>query len=449
LPLVYIWFSCYYVQLPELVNTTQPYFSGFIKKFPMFRPLPFFIGLRYTRAKRRNHFISFISLISMLGIALGVTALITVLSVMNGFEKELRERILGMASHAMVLGYNGKLENWSVLAKIAAERDDVIGVAPYIKAEGMLTSGQQVSGTIIRGISPSLEPAVSEVGNMMLFGSIDDLIPGEFGIILGKDLARSLGVLRGDKITLVAPQATVTPAGILPRLKRFTVVGIFEVGMYEYDNALALLNIEDAARLFRMGDAVSGIRMKLKDIFSAPRVTRELVKNLPGDYLMSDWTRQHANFFRALKIEKRMMFLILLLIVAVAAFNIVSTVVMLVTDKVTEIAILRTLGASPSSIMGIFLVQGTIIGVTGTLIGILGGVSLALNVETVVPMIEQLFSTKFLPADVYYISEFPSDLHMDDVILIASFSFLISFVATIYPAWNASRTQPAEALRYE
>jgi lipoprotein-releasing system permease protein len=415
----------------------------------MFRPLPFYIGLRYTRAKRRNHFISFISLISMLGIALGVTALITVLSVMNGFEKELRERILGMASHAMLLGYDGKLENWQVLAKIAADRDDVLGVAPYIKAEGMLTSGQQVSGTLIRGISPSLEPAVSEVGNMMLFGSIDDLIPGEFGIILGKDLARSLGVLRGDKVTLVVPQATVTPAGILPRLKRFTVVGIFEVGMYEYDNALALLNIEDAARLFRMGDAITGIRMKLSDIFSAPQVTRELVKDLPGDYLMSDWTRQHANFFRALKIEKRMMFLILMLIVAVAAFNIVSTIVMLVTDKVTEIAILRTLGASPASIMGIFLVQGTIIGAIGTLLGMLGGVSLALNVETVVPMIEQMFGTQFLPADVYYISEFPSDLHWDDVYLICSISFVISFLATLYPAWNASRTQPAEALRYE
>ncbi len=415
----------------------------------MFRPLPFYIGLRYTRAKRRNHFISFISLISMLGIALGVTALITVLSVMNGFEKELRERILGMASHAMLLGYDGKLENWPVLAKIAADRDDVLGVAPYIKAEGMLTSGQQVSGTLIRGISPSLEPAVSEVGNMMLFGSIDDLIPGEFGIVLGKDLARSLGVLRGDKVTLVVPMATVTPAGILPRLKRFTVVGIFEVGMYEYDNALALLNIEDAARVFRMGDAVTGIRMKLSDMFSAPQVTRELVKDLPGDYLMSDWTRQHANFFRALKIEKRMMFLILMLIVAVAAFNIVSTIVMLVTDKVTEIAILRTLGASPGSIMGIFLVQGTIIGTIGTLLGMLGGVSLALNVETVVPMIEQMFGTQFLPADVYYISEFPSDLHWNDVYLICSISFVISFLATLYPAWNASRTQPAEALRYE
>ncbi|NOX42883.1 MAG: lipoprotein-releasing ABC transporter permease subunit [Gammaproteobacteria bacterium] len=415
----------------------------------MFKPLPLFIGLRYTRAKRRNHFISFISLISMMGIALGVTALITVLSVMNGFEKELRERILGMASHAMVLGYDGKLRNWSELADIAIKRDDVLGVAPYIKAEGMLTTGQQVSGTLIRGISPKNEPDVSEVGKKMLFGSIDDLLPGEFGIILGKDLARSLGVLLGDKVTLVAPQANITPAGILPRLKRFTVVGIFEVGMYEYDNALALLHIDDAARLFRMGDAVSGIRLKLVDIFSAPEVARELVKDLPGDYLVSDWTRQHANFFRALKIEKRMMFLILMLIVAVAAFNLVSTIVMLVTDKLTEIAILRTLGASPNSVMAIFMIQGTVIGTLGTIMGMVGGVSLALNVDTVVPFIESLFETKFLPGDVYYISEFPSDLHWDDVILISTVAFSLSLLATIYPAWRASKTQPAEALRYE
>ncbi len=415
----------------------------------MFKPLSLFIGLRYTRAKRRNHFISFISLISMMGIALGVTALITVLSVMNGFEKELRERILGMASHAMVLGYDGKLYNWKELADIALKREDVLGVAPYIKAEGMLTTGQQVKGTLIRGISPEKEPDVSEVGNKMLFGSINDLIPGEFGIILGKDLARSLGVLRGDKVTLVAPQANITPAGILPRLKRFTVVGVFEVGMYEYDNALALLHIDDAARLFRMGDSVSGIRLKLVDIFDAPYVARDLVKDLPGEYLISDWTRQHANFFRALKIEKRMMFLILMLIVAVAAFNIVSTIVMLVTDKLTEIAILRTLGASPKSVMGIFMIQGTVIGTLGTLMGMAGGVALALNVDTVVPFIERMFGTKFLPGDVYYISDFPSDLHWDDVILISSVSFLISIFATIYPAWRASKTQPAEALRYE
>ena len=415
----------------------------------MLRPLSLFIGLRYTRAKRRNHFISFISVISMVGIALGVMALIAVLSVMNGFEKELRERILGMASHAMVLGYDGKLDNWPELSQIAEERADVIGVAPYIQAEGMLTSGQQVSGTVIRGVSPELEPAVSEIAENMVFGSLDDLLPGEFGIILGKDLARSLGVLRGDKVTLVAPQANITPAGILPRLKRFTVVGIFSVGMHEYDSAVALLHIKDAARLYRMDDAVTGIRLKLTDIFQAPFVSRDLVKNLPGDYLVSDWTRQHANFFRALKIEKRMMFFILLVIVIVGAFNIISTIVMLVRDKETDIAILRTLGASPKSIMAIFMVQGTIIGSIGTVLGVLLGVVLAMNVDAIVTFIEGLLNIKFLPADVYYISDFPSDLHWDDVITIGLISFFLSLAATIYPAWDASRIQPAEALRYE
>jgi lipoprotein-releasing system permease protein len=415
----------------------------------MFRPLELFVGLRYTRAKRRNHFISFISLISMLGIALGVTALITVLSVMNGFEKELRDRILGMASHAMILGLDGKLHNWRKLAEAASQRPDIIGEAPYIQGEGMLTHGQQVNGALIRGINPDEEPAVSDVGKKMVFGSLDDLKPGKFGIILGKDLARILGVLKGDKVTLIAPQATVTPAGILPRLKRFTVVGIFEVGMYEYDSAMALINIKDAAKLFRMDDSVTGVRLKLKDIFKAPLVTRELVQTLPGDYLVSDWTRQHQNFFRALRIEKRMMFLILMLIVAVAAFNIVSTMIMVVTDKTTEIAILRTLGSSPLSVMGIFMVQGTVIGLVGTLIGMAGGITLALNVETIVPFIEHVFHIQFLPADVYYISEFPSDLRWSDVTVISTFSFSISLLATIYPAWRASRTQPAEALRYE
>ena len=415
----------------------------------MFRLLVLFIGLRYTRAKRRNHFISFISLISMLGIALGVTALITVLSVMNGFEQELRQRILGMTSHASILALDGKLKKWPELELEAKKNKDVIGVAPYVQGEGMLTFGQQVNGTLIQGILPSQEPEVSEVGKHMLFGKLEDLVPGEYNIILGKDLARILGVLVGDKVTLIAPQATITPAGILPRLRRFNVVGIFEVGMYEYDSALALINLTDAEKLFRMDDAVSGIRLKLDDIFKAPFVARELTSKLPGDYLVTDWTHQHTNFFRALKIEKRMMSIILFLIVAVAAFNIVSTMVMAVTDKVTEIAILRTLGTSPSSIMGIFMVQGTVIGFVGTLLGALGGITLALNVKTIVPAIERTFHIQFLPADVYYISEFPSDLHWSDVTVISVISFFLSLVATIYPAWRASRTQPAEALRYE
>ena len=415
----------------------------------MFRPLSVFVGLRYTRAKRRNHFISFISLISMAGIALGVTALITVLSVMNGFEKELRERILGMASHAQILGFDGVLRNWKDVGNLAGEHPEVVGYAPYVQGEGMLTFGSEVNGALIRGIHPDWEDRVSDVHEKMIIGATSDLKPGAFNIILGVDLARQLGVLDGDKVTLVAPSANVTPAGVMPRLRRFTVVGIFEVGMYEYDSSLALVHIDDAAKLYRLDGGVTGVRLKLQDIFRAPMLVRELAQKLPGDYLVSDWTRQHANFFRALRIEKRMMFIILSLIVAVAAFNIVSTIVMVVTDKVTEIAVLRTLGASPGNIMAVFMVQGTVIGVVGTVLGALGGVGLALNVDTIVPAIERAFSIQFLPADVYYISEFPSDLHWNDVWYITFVSFSLSILATLYPAWQASRTQPAEALRYE
>ncbi len=415
----------------------------------MFHPLSLFIGLRYTRSKQRTHFISFISMTSMIGIALGVTALITVLSVMNGFEKELRGRILGMTSHATIQGYDGPLKDWQQVLETVKKHPEVVAAAPYTQKEGMLTIGQQVNGSIILGVFPDLEPSVSEVGDKMLFGSLDDLRPGEFNIILGKDLARSLGVLSGDKVTLIAPQANVTPAGILPRLRRFTVTGVFEVGMYEYDSALALIHAQDAAKLFGLDDGVTGVRMKLKDIFMAPRVSQEVARDLPGNYLVSDWTRQHANFFRALKIEKRMMFIILSLIVAVAAFNIISTMVMVVRDKTSEIAILRTLGAAPRTIQRIFMVQGTVIGVVGTLLGAIGGISLALNVSTIVPAIEHMFQIQFLPADVYYISEFPSDLHWIDVFWITATSFGLSLIATIYPAWRASRTQPAEALRYE
>lgn len=415
----------------------------------MYRPLQLFIGLRYTRAKRRNHFISFISLTSMVGIALGVTALITVLSVMNGFENELRQRILGMTAHATISGYGEALTKWDQLAVIADKHPHVLGSAPFIQKEGMLIHGQQVNGSLIRGVLPAEEPKVSDVGAKMSSGSLDDLQPGEFRIILGIDLARILGVMVGDKVTLVTPSANVTPAGVMPRLKRFTVSGIFEVGMYEYDSALALIHLDDARKLFRMGEGVTGLRLKLDDLFRAPFVSRELAESIPGIYSIRDWTQYHANFFRAIKTEKTVMFVILLLIVAVAAFNIVSTLVMVVTDKTTDIAILRTLGATPGSILGIFMVQGTVIGFVGTLLGLIGGVSLALNVETIVPAIEQLFGVKFLPADVYYISDLPSELHWDDVAKITGVSFFISVVATLYPAWRASRTQPAESLRYE
>ena len=414
----------------------------------MYRPLQLFIGLRYTRAKRRNHFISFISLSSMVGIALGVTALITVLSVMNGFEKELRHRILGMTAHATISEWGGPLKHWRVLALNAKRHPHVLGTAPYIRGEGMLTHGSQVQGTLVRGILPDQEPQVSDVGEKMVSGSLDALKPGGFGIILGLDLARILGVGNGDKVTLVIPSANVSPAGILPRLKRFTVVGIFSVGMYEYDSSMALIDLQDAQRLYRLNDGVTGIRLKLDDMFRAPAITRELTKEFP-ETNVSDWTHQHANFFRAIRTEKTVMFVILLLIVTVAAFNIVSTLVMVVTDKESDIAILRTLGISPRSIMGIFMVQGTLIGVIGTLLGTILGVTLSFNVETLVPAIEHAFNVQFMPADVYYISELPSDLHWADVTRIAAVSFLLSVLATVYPAWRASRTQPAEALRYE
>lgn len=416
----------------------------------MFKPLEIFIALRYTRAKRRNHFISFISLISTLGIALGVAALITVLSVMNGFEKELRARILGVVSHATVMGAGDPLRDWPMITAFLGRYPHVTGAAPYVSGEGMLSNGSQVSGTLIRGILPAEEPKVSDLGAKMVEGKLTDLRAGEFGIILGKELARNLGVIVGDKVTLLTPQASVTPVGILPRLKRFTVVGVFEVGMYEYDSTLALLNLDDAARLMRLREgAVSGVRIKLDDMFAAPRLSAQLSNELPPGYMISDWTRQHVNFFRAVQTEKTVMFIILLLIVAVAAFNIVSTLVMVVGDKKADIAILRTLGSTPRSIMGVFMVQGTILGLAGMVFGAIGGVSLALNVDTLVPALEQLLGLRFLAPDVYYISELPSEMRAADVIKICTASFFMSLLATIYPAWRAARTLPAEALRYE
>lgn len=415
----------------------------------MFRPLEIWIGLRYTGAKRRNHFISFISLISMLGIALGVAALITVLSVMNGFEQELRTRILGMASHASISGYREPLADWEQAAALAKQNPLVVGVAPYVQGEVMLTQGTKASGALIRGILPLREPDVSSVGEHMSIGSLGDLQPGEYRIILGSELAYSLGARIGDSITVVTPQANFSPAGILPRLRRFRVTGIFEVGMFEYDRGVALVHMEDARRLFRLGDRVSGVRLKLEDLFQAPRVAQELARQLGGDLKVEDWTRQHANFFRAVQTEKRVMFVILTLIVAVAAFNIVSTLVMVVTDKRADIAILRTLGATPGVILRIFMIQGALIGVLGTALGLAGGIALALNVETIVPAIEKAFGVQFMPADVYYISDLPSKINWPDVWQIGLVAFLLSFVATLYPAWRASRTQPAEALRYE
>ena len=407
------------------------------------------VGLRYTRAKRRNHFISFISATSMAGIVLGVAALIVVLSVMNGFQKELRARILGVASHVQISGSDERLRDWRGLAKAVAAEPRVVASAPFVNAQAMLAVGQAVRGSVVRGIVPELEDKVAEIGLHMRAGTLAALRPGEFGIVLGSELARALGLLVNDKVALIAPQGLVTPAGVLPRLKQFTVVGIFEVGMFEYDSGLALINLEDAQKLYQMGDAVSGLRLRLDDLFAARSVARSLMARLGSDLYASDWTRSHANFFRAVEIEKRVMFIILTLIVAVAAFNIVSTLVMLVTDKQSDIAILRTVGASPGSIVQIFMIQGALIGVIGTIIGLILGVLLAYNVGTVVPFIEHLLGFKFLAKDIYYITELPSDVQLGDVTTIGLVSLVLSFVATLYPSWRASRVNPAEALRYE
>ena len=407
------------------------------------------IGLRYTRAKRRNHFISFISAISMLGIALGVAALIVVLSVMNGFQQELRTRILGVASHVQISGLNGELAGWDKIAQQARNNPHVMAAAPYISAQGMLAFDQTVRGALVRGIVPDLEEKVADFNQHMKSGNLADLKPGEFGIVLGAELAHALQVFTGDKVTLIAPQGLVTPAAILPRLKQFKVVGIFEVGMFEYDSGLALIDLQDAQVLYRMEDRVSGVRLKLDDLFRAPLVGRELMRDLDADVLVSDWTRNHANFFRAVAIEKNMMFIILSLIVAVAAFNIVSTLIMAVTDKESDIAILRTLGASPRSIMTIFIVHGSIIGVIGLVLGVAGGLALAFNLDVVIPAIERVLGVQLWTKEVYYISELPSQVQWPDVTVIAAVSFVLTLIATLYPSWRASRINPAEALRYE
>jgi lipoprotein-releasing system permease protein len=414
----------------------------------MFRPLPLFIGLRYLRAKRRNHFISFISLVSMLGIALGVAALITVISVMNGFEKELRARILGMVSHATVSGVGEGLEDWPRAIEVAKGTPHVLGAAPFVEREVML-QGARVSGGAIRGVRPDLEPQVSEIDRRMVEGEWASLVPGGYHIVLGRELALWLGVGLGDTVMVYAPMARSTPVGSMPVTRRFTVTGIFEAGMAEYDRYLAVVHIDDAARLFRMGDNVSGVRLKLDDLFRAWAVARDLAERLGGYFRVRDWTQEHANFFRAVKTERVVMFVILSLIVAVAAFNLVSTLVMLVTDKQADIAILRTLGASPGTILGVFVVQGMISGVIGIAAGMAGGIALAANVSSVMGAIERGFGFQLMPADVYYISDLPSELRWDDVTAICGVAFLFCLVATLYPAWRAARTQPAEALRHE
>jgi lipoprotein-releasing system permease protein len=394
------------------------------------QPFELFVGLRYTRAKRRNHFISFISLISMLGIALGVAALIVVLSVMNGFQTELRTRILGVAAHIEISGEGDMLSGWPLIAEIAKQH-------------------KEVRGAMIRGIVPELEDKVADIGKHLRSGRLADLKPGEFGIVLGADLARNLRVQMGEKVVLITPQGQVTPAGMVPRLKQFTVVGLFRVDHAEFDSGLALIDMKDAQVLYRLDEDVSGVRLKTRNVLEAPRTARELEKAFGTSAYVTDWSQQNANYFRAVQIEKRMMFIILTLIIAVAAFNLVSTLVMVVTDKHPDIAILRTLGASPLSVMKIFVVQGTVIGVIGTLLGVAGGVLLALNIDVVVPLIERLGNFQVLSRDVYYISELPSHLKWGDVGTVAAMSLALAFLETLYPSWRASRVNPAEALRYE
>jgi lipoprotein-releasing system permease protein len=383
----------------------------------------------------------------MAGIALGVAALIVVLSVMNGFQNELRTRILSVASHIEIAGYPS-LRDEAAVTRTALQNPRVKAAAPYISGQAMLSAGEVNRGALIRGIDPAKEDGVADIGHHMIAGKLSDLKPGEFGIVLGAEVARAMQLRNGDTVIVIIPQGNVTAAGTLPRLKSFKVVGVFEVGMFEFDSGLALVNIEDARRLYRL-DGVTGVRLRLDDLFTAPTVARELTSSLRGDAEVRDWTRNHANFFRAVQIEKRMMFIILTLIIAVAAFNIVSAQVMTVTDKQADIAILRTLGSSPASILAIFVIQGALIGLLGTAIGVAGGVALAINIDVVVPAIERLFNVQFLDKTVYYISELPSDLQRADVITIAVIALALALLATIYPAWRAAKVNPADALRYE
>ncbi len=411
--------------------------------------LPMMIGSRYSRAKRRNGFISFISAISMIGIALGVWVLITVISIMNGFGNELRGRILDVTSHVTISGQGGWLADWENLTDKLDARDDIEAYAPYIYSQGLISAGRAVDGALIRGVLPEYESNVSAIVNNLSEGSFDALQKGKYNIILGEGLASKLGIGIGEKVTLISPKGQSSPAGLLPRLRRFTVVGTFAVGMNEYDSALALIHMVDASRLYKARNQVSGVRLKLDDVYQARQVAAELSADLDYEYYVDNWTRQHENFFRALEIERRVMFIILFLIVAVAAFNIVSTLVMVVTDKRADIAILRTLGLSPNKVMGIFFVQGVTSGVLGTIIGAVLGVITALNIGVIIPFIEGLVGYQLFPADVYVISDFPAELRWSDVTTIVIASILLSMLATLYPAWRASKTQPAEALRYE
>ncbi len=418
----------------------------------MFRPLNLFIALRYLKAKRRNHFISFISLVSILGITLGVTVLITVLSVMNGFDQQIRDKIFGVARQLSIISINGRLDDWQSIAKQVQKNPDVKEIAPFIDGQGVLTSKEGgVTAIAIVGIAPHYEAAISSLAKKMIAGKLSDLKAGEFGIILGDKLAASLGVTVGDKVVLMIPQATLTPAALMPRFKRFTVKGIFSIGsgFGGYDAQIAMINMTDAQKLFQLGNGVTGIRLKLSDLYLAPYLSQVFEKTLPEDVQITNWTEQFGNFFDAIKLEKTMMFIILLLIVAVATFNLVSTLVMVVNDKRADIAILRTLGATPSNILWIFIFQGFIVGLFGTLLGLMGGLLLANNATAIVNFIEHVFHVNLFSGGIYFVDYLPSKVEANDVIQVCLIALILSLLATLYPAWRAARTQPAEALRYE
>ena len=409
----------------------------------------FFIGRRYLRSSRGNRFVSFISTISMLGIAIGVAVLIVVLSVMNGFEREVRGRILNLTSHASISAFGSGLEDWRGTAARISEHPEVLASAPYIEAQALLLAGANNTGALVTGVLPEQESQVTSITQKMESGSFDQLIGGEFGIVLGTELAKTLGVTVGERVVLVTPLRITTPVGVVPRTKTFKVVGIFNAGMYEFDRNLAYINLEDAARLYRMGEQVTGLRLKLADLFQAPTLVRELALSLGGGYYIDDWTRKHANFFRSIQLTKSAMFLILLLVVAVAAFNIVSTLVMVVKDKRVDIAILRTMGASPRGILTVFMTQGTAIGLIGTATGVALGVLIAVNLETLIHGLEAVLGVHFLDAKVYYISDLPATVQWPDVLKISLTTFLLCCLSTIYPAWRAARTQPAQSLRHD
>ena len=409
------------------------------------------IGVRYTRARRsarRNRFISFISGISMAGIALGVAALIIVLSVMNGFQKEVRDRMLSVLAHVEVFAYQGAMTDWQAVAADAKLSPHVKAAAPYVAGQAMLAREDVFRGVIVRGIDPALEDSVSDLGRQMREGNLSALVPGEFNLILGRELAAILGVHVGDRLAMVVPQGTVTPAGVVPRLRQFQLVGLFESGHYEFDSTFAYVHLDDAAKLFRV-EGVTGVRLRVDDMQRAPEIARELTQLISGAWLVRDWSQQNRTWFAAVKTEKRMMFIILTLIIAVAAFNLVSTLVMTVTDKQSDIAILRTLGAEPLSIMKIFVIQGALVGVLGTIAGVAFGGLVAWNIDVIVPAIERVLGVSFLPREIYFISELPSDPRVSDIATIGLVSWVLSLLATLYPSWSASRIKPAEALRYE